>query len=628
MLRLFAVVTLLALTLSARGQQVDAQEFTLDNGMKFLLVPRTDQPNVIAAGWLAKVGSVNERPGITGISHFFEHMMFKGTNTIGTRDASKDADYRAKQKALRDRINAMTWGEQYLRYFRGEIDDPWNPANDTPALKDLRSQLKALMDAQQGRGMGDELAKLRKEAAADPAKAEALKKRIAEVELQQAAVGSIVKDEFDQVYTKNGGSGMNAFTSHDLTFYFINVPSNKFELWAWMESDRLADSVFREFYSERDVVHEERRLRTESTPTGKYQEQFDAMFWMSSGYGWPVIGWTSDLNSYTMEEAMKYWNLYYRPNNLVGVVVGDFKPDEAKAVIQRYFGRLEKGKEMPPQVVTLEQKQVAEQRMIAEGDFQPQVEVRYHTVPVGHKDAYALDMMGEILNGKTGRLYKTMIEGRSIASSARGQSDTRKYAGLFSFEAETKGDATPEQLEQAWFEELKRLQDEPVGEQELQKVKNQVAADSYRRLQSNFFLLVQMAYAESGIGWREINDAPKKLQAVTAADIQRVARTYFDPTNRSVATYKRKAGAAATDDPELAALPAPMRARAKAMAAQLAKETDAAGLRQGLEQLETQAAQVPPQMKPMFDFMKKKMTERLQQLESEAPAAPAAKSGS
>jgi predicted Zn-dependent peptidase len=255
--------------------------------------------------------------------------------------------------------------------------------------------------------------------------------------------------------------------------------------------------------------------------------------------------------------------------------------------------------------------------------FQPQVEVRYHTVPAGHKDSYALEMMAEILNGKTGRLYKTMIEGRSIASSGRAQNDARKYAGLFAFEAETKGDATPEQLEQAWYEELKKLQDAPVEERELQKVKNQVAADSYRRLQSNFFLLVQLAYAESMMSWRELNEAPKKLQAVTAADIQRVAKTYFDITNRSVATYKRKAGAAASDDPELAALPAPMRARAKQMAAQLAQMQDPAELRQAMEAMEGQSAQVPPQMKPMFEYMKKKMAERLQQLEG--GAAPAGK---
>jgi hypothetical protein len=278
----------------------------------------------------------------------------------------------------------------------------------------------------------------------------------------------------------------------------------------------------------------------------------------------------------------------------------------------------------PPQVVTLETKQMAEQRMNAEGDFQPEVDVRYHTVALGHKDGYALDMMSEILNGRTGRLYKTMIEGSSIASSARANYDGRKYAGAFSFGAETKGDSTPEQLEQAWYGELKKLQDELVPERELQKVKNGVAADSYRRLQSNFSLLVQLAFAENSLGWQEINSMPTKLQAVTAADIQRVAKTYFDASNRSVATYKRKVGAApAGEDPDLAALPAPMRARAKQMAAQLMQTTDPAELREGLVGMEAQSAQVPPQMKPMFDYMKKKMQGRIAELEASGGAAPA-----
>jgi hypothetical protein len=274
---------------------------------------------------------------------------------------------------------------------------------------------------------------------------------------------------------------------------------------------------------------------------------------------------------------------------------------------------------------------MAEQRMNAEGDFQPQVEVRYHAVPLGHKDGYALDMMAEVLNGRTGRLYKGLIEGRSIASSAGANYDGRKYAGAFTFEGETKGDSTPEQIEQAWYEELKKLQDELVPEHELQKVKNQVAANSYRRLQNNFSLLVQLGFAESTVGWRELNEMPKKLQAVTAADIQRVAKTYFDASNRSVATYKRKAGAAAGDDPDLASLPAPMRARAKQMASQLTQATDPAELRQGLEAMEAQVAQVPPQMKPMFDYMKKKIQARIAELEAggapaaatAAPAAPA-----
>jgi len=496
---------------SAAAQQVAVEEFTLPNGMQFLLVPRSDQPNVVSAGWVAKVGSVNERPGITGISHFFEHMMFKGTDTIGTRDPAKDARYRAEQKALRDEINRLVWTRQYDRFFKGEIDDPWNPANDTQEIRVLRAKLDELIKAQQGRGP------------AGPAAA------------------TIVKDEFDQVYTKAGGSGMNAFTTYDLTCYFITVPANKLELWAWMESDRLHDSVFREFYSERDVVHEERRLRTESTPTGRFEEQFDALFWASSGYSWPVIGWPSDLNSYTFEQAQDYWNVYYRPGNLVGILVGDFDPQQARGLIEKYFARLDPGTRKPPPVVTLEVGQLAEQRMNAVGDVPPGVEIRYHTVPAGHADSYPLDMLAEVLNERTGRLYTGLVEGRGIAATAQAYSDTRKYAGLFAVSAQARGAATPATLEQAWYEELSRLQTEGVPERELRKVKNRVAAQNYRKLENNMSLLVQLAFAEAVLDWREINEGPAKYEAVTAADVQRVANKYFQESNRSVATYRRKA---------------------------------------------------------------------------------------
>jgi predicted Zn-dependent peptidase len=502
---------ILLLAAPATAQQVAVEEFTLDNGMQFLLVPRTDQPNVVTAGWVARVGSVNERPGITGISHFFEHMMFKGTSTIGTRDPEKDARYRAEQQAIRDEINRLVWSRQYARFFQGEIDDPWSPAHDTQQLRVLRARLDELIRAQQGRGpAGDQ-------------------------------GGTIVKDEFDQVYTRAGGSGMNAFTTYDLTCYFITVPSNKLELWAWMESDRLHDSVFREFYSERDVVHEERRLRTDSTPTGKFEEQFDAMFWASAGYSWPVIGWPSDLNSYTFEQAQEYWNVYYRPGNLFGIVVGDFDPAEAKDLIRRYFSRLAPGDREPPPVVTLEVAQLAEQRMIAAGDVPPAIEIRYHTVPAGHSDSYALDMLAEVLNSRTGRLYAGLVEGRGIAALANAASDTRKYAGLFAVSAQTRGEATPEDLETAWYEELARLQEVEVPDRELRKVKNRVAAGNYRRLESNMSLFIQLAFSEALLDWREINDSPAKYEAVTAADIRRVARKYFDSTNRSVAIYRRQA---------------------------------------------------------------------------------------
>ena len=540
---LAAGLVAIAAAMPATAQQVEVEEFTLDNGMQFLLVPRSDQPNVVSAGWVARVGSVNERPGITGISHFFEHMMFKGTDTIGTRNPERDAEYRAEQKRLRDAINELTWTEQYERFRRGEIDDPWDPANDTADLRRLRTRLAELIRTQQGRGAAEAIANLQRTLAAaeaGSAEATALAEQLAALQQKQAEAATIVKDEFDQVYTMAGGSGMNAFTSYDLTCYFITVPSNKLELWAWMESDRLNDSVFREFYSERDVVHEERRLRTESTPTGRFQEQFNAMFWVSSGYSWPVIGWPSDLNSYTFDQALEYWNTYYRPGNLFGVLVGDFDPEEAKPLIEQYFSRLDPGTTKPAPVVTLEIDQLAEQRMNAAGDVPPSVEIRYHTVPAGHADSYALDMLAEILNGRTGRLYRGLVEGRGIAASARASSDTRHYAGLFAVSAEARGEAGPEALEQAWYEELARLQTEDIPERELEKVKNGVAADSYRSLESNMSLLIQLAFYETLVDWQEINETPKKYDAVTAADIRRVANEYFGENNRSVATYRRE----------------------------------------------------------------------------------------
>jgi len=516
-----AIAVAAALAGPAAAQQIEVEEFVLDNGMKFLLYPRSEQPNNIAAGWVAKVGSVNERPGITGLSHFFEHMMFKGTNTIGTTDATQDASFRRKQSEARQEFLDVMYKDQYPRYFRGEIDDPWNPENDSDTLRELRGSLQKLMDEQK------------------------------EV---------TTKNEFDRLYTNDGGSGMNAFTTNDHTFYFINVPSNKFELWAWMESDRLDDSVFREFYAERDVVHEERRLRTDSTPTGKFDEQFEAMFWTSSSYSWPVIGWPSDLNSYTMEQAQEYYSTYYQPANLVGVVVGDFETDEIKPIIEAYFSRLSPGSGHVPPVATLEIQQLAEKRMYASADAQPQVKVRYHAVPWNHKDSFALELMTDILNGRTGRLYKSLVEDQEIASFASaGVSSAQlgapaKYAGYFEFNAQTKGEATPEDLEAAWYAELKKLQDEPVTDRELQKVKNQIAADSFRRLGSNFFLLLQIGLYESTGDWRYINDGPKKLQAVTAEDIQRVASEYFAPENRAVAIYYRTEGTGGDVDPEWAAV--------------------------------------------------------------------------
>jgi predicted Zn-dependent peptidase len=558
------------------AQKVEVREEILPNGMKLLMVERHESPTV-ACGWVARVGSVNEAPGITGISHLFEHMMFKGTKTIGTKDYEKDKLILAKQDEVR-REMAKEYSLLREKLRRGEISGSiYDPENATPRLKELKAELEKLYAEEKA---------------------------------------NIVKDELDQIYTREGASSLNAFTSQDQTAYFVTVPANKLELWFWLESDRLANPVFREFYSERDVVREERRLRVESTPTGKFEEQFDAMFWQSTPYHHPVIGWPADLESITREQAEAFFATYYAPNNITAVLVGDFDPNQALELAQRYFGRLPRGPKEPPEVVSEEIPQLAEKRFIAEAETNPEVSLRFHAVPFGHKDSYAFQLMASLLSRRTGRLYKSLVEEKKVAVGEPGAFfRPLKYAGFFEVNAEVKEGVEPTIVEEALWAELQKLAQEPVGERELQKVKNQALANSFRRLQSNFFLLLQLMLYDSYGNWREINEAPAKLQAVTAADIQELARRTFTKENRNVAIYLRKGGG--SEDPELANLPPELRGMVKQQLAQLSKLEDRQKLEQALAQMEQMAAQVPAKMKPAFDYLRKKLEERARELEGE-----------
>jgi predicted Zn-dependent peptidase len=582
------VLTLAALCLAlaagtagaATEAKVPVQTFTLDNGMEFLLVPMPEKTTV-SAGWVAHVGSANERPGITGLSHLFEHMMFKGTDTVGTTNAQRDLEIIAEQEKIQERIREI-YREQRERWRRGEIDDPYDPANRTEEQIELEKRFQELVEEQRN---------------------------------------LMVKDEFDKIYTESGGSSMNAGTTNDLTLYFITVPANKVELWFWMESDRLANPIFREFYSERDVVYEERRLRTESTPTGKFDEQFEAMFWESHPYSWPVVGWPSDLRVISKEQADEYYNTYYSPNNLTAALVGNFDVDEVKALAEKYFGRIPRGRREPPDVVTLEMQQMAEKRMDAECDCQPQIEVRYHTVPFMHADSYALDVLAGLMNGRTGRLYKSMVLGDEIAASAFANQNSGKYAGAFSFGGETKGDATPEQLEEAWYAQLDKLASEPIPPEELQKVKNQIAADAYRRLQSPFFQMLQLLFYEGLGDWQYLNEWADDTLAVTEADVKRVAETYFKPENRAVAIYTRKAGSQAEEwPPELAELPTEQQQMIKAQLRQLQQIQDPAQLEDILSKVREQKGAVPPGMQKAFGLVEKWIEERIEQLRTASGA--------
>ncbi|MFZ5980700.1 MAG: M16 family metallopeptidase [Candidatus Zixiibacteriota bacterium] len=517
----YAVLCALVLVLTAAvpsvAQQIDAKEYRLDNGMQVLMVERHTSPTIMGA-IVARVGSSNETTGITGISHLFEHMMFKGTRTIGTKDIARDLEIMAQL----DSLKALMRDEQRImreQYRRGEIEDMSAPEAKTPRYRAIEAVFDSLI-------------------------------------LEQRQL--IIKDQLDEMYSKNGGFFLNAFTSEDMTAYFVRLPKNKFELYLWLESDRFMNPVFREFYSERNVVREERRLTTESTPTGLIEEDFLAMFWKSSSYHWDVIGWPSDVENITREQANAYYDTYYAPNNLTMILVGDFESDQLIKQVKQYFERLPNRGTETPDVITLEEKQYGEKRMIAEAETSPQAEVWYHTVAWKHPDSYPLEVLAGIMSGKTGRLYKKLVEEKGIAKGEVGGGrrmgpgggrlavdagqDSKKYAGAFQISAEGLSGVDPVQLEEAIYEVLDDLKNNPVSEEELQKVKNQMRVQKIRMMDmmSGLGILFSLGSDAAMGDWTEVNNNPVKCDMVTAEDIQRVVRKYFTVDQRNVLIINSK----------------------------------------------------------------------------------------
>ena len=475
----------------------------------------------------------------------------------------------------------------------------------------MREEMKAMRERQR-KGEIDDI----EAGEPDPALRE-LDKRFDELVQKQRAIQ--IKDHLSQIYTKNGAEGLNAGTSEDWTIYMVRLPANRIELWSWLESDRLINPVFREFYSERDVVYEERRMRTESTPLGKYDEAFNALFWEASPYKWPVVGWPSDVSSITKAQADAYFGTYYAPNNLTGVLVGDFSAAAVRPLLERYFGRIPHGKTEPPEVVTSEPPQIGEKRFNAEAETSPTVRIWYHAVPFIHKDRTVVDLVTDVLSGRTGRLYKGLVTGRQVANDGSASVDLKKYNGLIQVESTVKDGKDPAAVEQAIYEELEKLKDEPLPADELQKIKNQAKANAYRRLSSPFSIAIQLMIYDGFGDWRYINTYAEEVDRVTAADLQRAAKQYFTKENRTVGVFLRKSGdaAAAADDPEIAALPAPAQGMARQQIARIQAETDPAKLREGLAQMEEANSQVPPELKPVLELIVKRAQERLAALEGQ-----------
>ena len=463
-------------------------EFTLDNGLKFLVLERHQAP-VVSFHTYADVGSVDEVKGITGMAHVFEHMAFKGSRTVGT------LDYAGEVQVL-ERVD-----EAFL------------------ALKKERSQ---------GNG-------------ADPQRLAELQQGLEEA--QEEASQFMVHDEFEEAFIRAGGVGLNASTSSDATRYVVNLPSNKVELWMALESDRFLNPVLREFYKEKDVVKEERRMRTENRPRGRLMEEFLAVAFKAHPYGEPTIGHMSDVETMTRSEAKAFFQKYYVPSNFTMAIVGDVHLEEIRSLAETYFGRLS-GAPKPDPVETVEPPQPGQRRVVVEDPSQPWVVMGYHTPDINHADNAALEAMSDILGtGRTSRLYKSLVKEKKIAvnASAFQGFPGSKYPGLFVFFATPARGHTTQECEEAVSAEIERLKTERVSPQDLEKFKTRSRASVVRALASNRGLARQLTFYEVVTGdWRNLFKQLDAIDRVTDQDIQRVAREYFTSKNSVVGVIETR----------------------------------------------------------------------------------------
>jgi predicted Zn-dependent peptidase len=495
---LLILLMLSPLVIAKDSLKLDVKEFTLGNGMKFIVLERHEAP-VVSTVIRFKVGSVDERPGITGMAHLCEHMMFKGTKLFGTSNYKAEEPYMQKIDSLAGLL-AIEQAKVRNPLYRGT----------TAGVDSLKAAIHAL-------------------------------------QLEQAKY--IIKDELWETYLRNGATVLNASTYGDATQYFVNLPANRLELWMLMESDRMANLVTREYYSERDVVYEERRLRTDNEPDGSLDEQFSAAAYTACGYGWPVIGWASDLETMTRMDLEEFYHTYYAPNNIVVAIVGDVNFDEIKTLANKYFAPIPQSAKLP-KILTAEPPQKGERRVEIAFDAEPKMVIGYHTVAAGAADQPALDIISSILtSGRTSRLYKKMVEELKIAQSVWAGSPFSRYPDLFTIWVTPKGSATVADNEKAIYEEIEKLKTTPISEWEIQRFHNQLEASYIRGMRSNLGMAFNLtSYTALTGDWQFIKTHYELRKAVTKDDIMRVAKIYLTAENRTVAYLVKPAEKSASEN--------------------------------------------------------------------------------
>ncbi len=465
------------------------KEFHLENGLTLLVVENHESPT-IGAVTCFRVGAAEERPGVNGVTHILEHMLFKGTPEIGTKDY-------AREKPHLDRIEELTTAMKLERAKGARADS---------------ARIRSLLEER-----GHEI---------------------------EAANELTVDNELSALYEEVGAVNVNAFTSYDVTAYILALPSNRLDLWMYLESERLKRPVLRQFYTEIQNILEERRMGVDSDPEGMLQEQFLAVAYDAHWYGYPIIGYPSDIESVTLTETEEWFRRYYAPNQVTLAIVGDVEAERVHALAREYFGDLAAG--VPPEPLeTFDLPKAGERRIEVAYDAEPRLIIGWHKPNVPHRDDATLHVISEILTGgASGRLTKSLVEEKQVAASVDIDHEVpgSRWPNLFAVSALPRAPHGAREVEDALWAELERLAREPVGEREIQKAKNRIKASFVRELESNFGLAVSLAVSQASFqDWRVVLEAQKNIEAVTADDVKRVARETFRKDRTIVATLVRPA---------------------------------------------------------------------------------------
>ena len=462
-------------------QQVE--EFTLSNGLKFIVVERREAP-VFSFMLMVDAGSAQDELGTTGIAHMMEHMAFKGTERVGTTDA--DAEKRALQK------EEELWLQVHAARQKGERGDP--------------EQLAQLEEAF--------------EAAIEEARS------------------YVVGNEFSSILESNGAQGLNAFTAPDFTGYLYSMPSNRLELWALMEGSRMAFPVFREFYTERDVVYEERRMRVESSPIGRLINRFLHIAYDAHPYGIGGIGFPSDLKSFSRTEGEEFYRKYYVASNMTVAIVGDVDTKDVQKYAEKYMSDIPAGPK-PLDLDTVEPEQIAEKRVIMEDPSQPIVIIAWHCPAVTDPTYPAYEALASMLGGGNySRLYKKLVKEDKTAVQVQSLVGLpgNKYPSLFGVFVVPATGQDPMEVEQSVYDVIADVQGEnPFTQEELDGFKVRTRAQLIGASESNSDLANQLAINQTLLGdWRQFFRGLERVQGLTVEDVHAVMETTIQRKNRVV----------------------------------------------------------------------------------------------